>query len=103
LLQADWSGAIGAILADVRRRVSPADIAAKFHLGLAELIVNAARHAGIERIALTGGCFQNRFLAEQTIRRLREAGFAPHWHQRIPPNDGGIALGQVIAVLRERR
>jgi len=46
---------------------------------------------------LTGGCFQNRYLAERAISRLRECGFKPYWHQRIPPNDGGIAFGQVVA------
>jgi hydrogenase maturation protein HypF len=47
---------------------------------------------------LSGGCFQNRYLLERTIDRLQAAGFRPVWHQRIPPNDGGIALGQVAAV-----
>jgi hydrogenase maturation protein HypF len=39
-------------------------------------------------------------LLERTVTRLRAAGFQPYWHQRVPPNDGGIALGQVMAALR---
>jgi len=49
---------------------------------------------------LTGGCFQNRYLTERAVGRLRAEGFRPYWHQRIPPNDGGIALGQVTGAAR---
>jgi hydrogenase maturation protein HypF len=47
---------------------------------------------------LSGGCFQNRYLTERTVTRLHAEGFQPYWHQRVPPNDGGIALGQIYAV-----
>ena len=57
--------------------------------------------AGETRVVLSGGCFQNRYLTERTIQRLRAEGFHPYWHQRVPPNDGGIALGQVTAAQRE--
>jgi len=50
-----------------------------------------------KRVALTGGCFQNGVLLDRTVARLRGAGLTPYWHQRVPPNDGGIALGQVAA------
>ena len=43
------------------------------------------------------GCFQNLILAEGTIERLKASGITPYWHQRVPPNDGGIALGQLVA------
>ena len=56
--------------------------------------------AGEERVVLTGGCFQNKYLCERAVDRLTNEGFHPYWHQRIPPNDGGIALGQIMAVLR---
>jgi hydrogenase maturation protein HypF len=61
------------------------------------------RRAGEERVALSGGCFQNKYLTELAIRRLRDEGFKPYWHQRIPPNDGGIALGQIVAAARVLR
>ena len=75
-------------------------IAAKFHNTLVEVIVNLARIAKEKSIILTGGCFQNQYLLERTVGRLREEGFAPYWHRCIPPNDGGIALGQIVAALR---
>jgi hydrogenase maturation protein HypF len=39
-------------------------------------------------------------LTERVVKRLREEKFSPYWHQRVPPNDGGIALGQVVAARR---
>ena len=69
---------------------------------LAEAIIAVAKRLGQPRVVLSGGCFQNRYLTESTVQRLQEEGFRPYWHQRIPPNDGGIALGQVVAALRQR-
>jgi hydrogenase maturation protein HypF len=54
----------------------------------------------LDAVVLTGGCFQNRFLTETAIDQLRRNGFHPYWHQRIPPNDGGIAVGQIIGAAR---
>jgi hydrogenase maturation protein HypF len=96
----DWAPMIQGLLADARVRTPLADIAAKFHRALGEAIMLVARAAGEERVVLTGGCFQNRVLLEEAVRRLREGGFRPYWHQRVPPNDGGIALGQAIAARR---
>ncbi len=96
----DWSPMIEAILSDVKHGAAIGQISAKFHNALAEAIVAVARHAGQNRVVLSGGCFQNRYLTERAVRRLQAEGFRPYWHQRVPPNDGGIALGQVIAALR---
>jgi hydrogenase maturation protein HypF len=74
-------------------------ISAKFHNTLAEIIVAVATQVGQPRLALSGGCFQNRYLTERTAARLEQEGFRPYWHQRIPPNDGGLALGQIVAAL----
>jgi len=98
----DWSPMIEAILADVQRGVKVGIISAKFHNALAEGIVAVAKHAGQNRVVLSGGCFQNRYLTERAVRRLQAEGFRPYWHQRVPPNDGGIALGQVVAALRRK-
>jgi hydrogenase maturation protein HypF len=98
----DWSPMIGAILADVQQGVSVGIISAKFHNALAESIVAVAKHVGQNRVVLSGGCFQNRYLTERAVRRLQAEGFRPYWHQRVPPNDGGIALGQVVAALRRK-
>ena len=77
-----------------------AGYSAKFHNALAEAVVAVAKRAGERRVVLSGGCFQNRYLTERTVRRLQTEGFQPYWHQRVPPNDGGIALGQIVAALR---
>ena len=98
----DWSPMVEAILADVKKGVSVGTISARFHNALAEGIVAVAKRAGQNRVVLSGGCFQNRYLTERAVRRLSAEGFRPYWHQRVPPNDGGIALGQVVAALRRK-
>lgn len=65
--------------------------------GHPKTIVAVARKIGEPKIILSGECFQNRYLTERALDRLRAEKFLPYWHQRIPPNDGGIALGQVAA------
>ncbi len=97
---ADWEPTILAILTDVGDRVPMGIISAKFHNTLVEVILSIAQLVGQERIVMTGGCFQNAYLTERAIGRLKSEGFRPYWHQRIPPNDGGIALGQVVAAYR---
>jgi hydrogenase maturation protein HypF len=93
----DWEPLLWEVLADAREGIPVAEISAKFHNALVEGVVAVAEQVGEERIVLTGGCFQNRYLTERAVRRLRAEGFRPYWHQRIPPNDGGIALGQIVA------
>ncbi len=99
----DWSPMIEAILSDVQNGVPGGRISAKFHNALAQAVVAVAKKIGERRVVLSGGCFQNRYLTERTVRRLQAEGFRPYWHQRVPPNDGGIALGQVLAAFRERQ
>jgi hydrogenase maturation protein HypF len=67
---------------------------------MVEIVIEVARRVAQERIVLTGGCFQNKHLVERAVSRLEQEGFKPYWHQRIPPNDGGIALGQLVAASR---
>lgn len=89
---------IRAILRDHEERVPSPTIASRFHNTMAEIMVAIANLAGEEKIALSGGCFQNKLLTELAVTRLRSEGFKVYWHQRIPPNDGGIALGQLAAL-----
>ena len=96
----DWSRMVSGVLEDISRMEPVPVIAAKFHNTLCEVIIEVAKRAGEHRVVLSGGCFQNKYLTERSIRRLREEGFRPYWHQRVPPNDGGIALGQVHAYAR---
>jgi len=97
----DWEPMIRELLVDLRRGSAIGQIAARFHNTLVEMMVVVARRVGEERVALSGGCFQNRYLAERAIRRLAAEGFRPYWHQRVSPNDGGIALGQAVAASRQ--
>lgn len=99
----DWQPMILAIIADARNEVSVAEISAKFHNTLVAGLLAIARKIGEVRVVLTGGCFQNRYLTERAVERLRQEGFRPYWHQRIPPNDGGIALGQAFAAIRRMK
>jgi hydrogenase maturation protein HypF len=95
----DWAPMIRGILDDAEQRVDVGLIALKFHQALIESVVAIAKQMQIERVVLSGGCFQNVLLTEGVIIRLREEGFRPYWHQRVPTNDGGIALGQAYAAL----
>ena len=93
----DWQPMIEEVIKD-RLSDAPAGlIAARFHNTMVEIIVEMARSSGEKRVVLSGGCFQNRYLTERAVTRLRAERFLPCWHQRIPPNDGGIALGQIVA------
>ena len=98
----DWRPMIGEILAGVESGTNTGLISARFHNGLAEGIVAVAKKFGEKRVVLSGGCFQNRYLCERSVFRLREEGFCPYWHQRVPPNDGGIALGRIVGALRSK-
>ncbi|MCP5518718.1 MAG: carbamoyltransferase HypF [Verrucomicrobiales bacterium] len=99
----DWGPTLEAILGDLRDGASVWSVSARFHNTLAEMILAVADRLGEPRVLLTGGCFQNRYLLERTVIRLKSKGFTPYWHQRVPPNDGGIALGQVLGAIREQR
>ncbi|MEI7732332.1 MAG: carbamoyltransferase HypF [Verrucomicrobiota bacterium] len=92
----DWAPMIHDLLKDLREKVAPGLISAKFHQTLAQMVLAVARRVGEPKVALTGGCFQNQRLTELAVAALRAEGFQPYWHQRVPPNDGGIALGQAV-------
>jgi hydrogenase maturation protein HypF len=99
----DWEPAVRELLGEMVRGETKGKLAAKFHNGLAEAISAVARKIGEPQIVLTGGCFQNKYLLEQTARRLTQEHFQVYWHRRIPPNDGGIAVGQIAAAARVLR
>ncbi|MDQ3134446.1 MAG: Sua5/YciO/YrdC/YwlC family protein, partial [Acidobacteriota bacterium] len=86
------------VVEDVLSGVSAAEVSAKFHLAVAHLIATLARRVRDERqlnrVVLSGGVFQNVFLLQRTCQLLESDNFAVFTHQRVPANDGGIALGQ---------
>lgn len=92
----DWRPMVSAILGDLRRGISPDKIALRFHVGLAEATMRLTQAVGLPRVVLTGGCFQNWLLLSLARRRLEEAGFAVYSHALVPPNDGGLSLGQAV-------
>ncbi len=93
-LIADWQPLLDALLADLAAGVATPHIAGRFHAALAALVVAVAAQVGAQRVVLAGGCFQNRLLLELTAARLADAGVAVFWPQRVPPGDGGLAVGQ---------
>jgi hydrogenase maturation protein HypF len=90
----DWRPAVAEAARDVQRGVAPGRVSARMHRALVAGMVRAATAVGEERVALSGGCFQNRILVEQGARALRAGGFQVLLNRQVPPNDGGIALGQ---------
>lgn len=102
-LVVDWGVTVEELLADVGRQVGRSMISAKLHNTLAASILGVAQATGQDRVVLTGGCFQNKLLTERTVALLTRNGIRPYWHQRIPPNDGGIAPGQLSAYARQRQ
>ncbi len=103
----DWAPMVRAMTAEVARNTRPETMARKFHNTLAEMIARVvgglANEAAAVPVLLTGGCFQNRLLTELTVARLQAGRVKVYWHQRVPPNDGGISLGQVVAAARQLR
>jgi len=93
----DWAPLIRGILEDLAHLVPAPRIAARFHESLVAAILAVARAAGEHHVVLSGGCFQNARLLEGAVVRLEAAGFAVWRPRQVPPNDGGIALGQLVA------
>ena len=98
----DWEPLVKDILSDIEKKVPPGLISARFHNTMAEMMVKTAEMIKIKKVFLTGGCFQNKYLTEHATARLEAAGFEVYRHRRIPPNDGGIAAGQILAAAREQ-
>ena len=96
----DWEPMIRALVADVRSGISSQEISGKFHNTLVNFILAIAESTSKQMVVVSGGCFQNRYLTEKTVRTLAKHQFSVYWHQRIPPNDGGISLGQIFVAAK---
>lgn len=91
---------------DITNQIPAGIISAKLHNSVAEFavrsVVDASRESGIKNVVLSGGSFQNKILAEKIIRLLERKNFSTFMQSQVPPNDGGISLGQ-LAVAAKRR
>ncbi len=94
------SGVIKEIVNDLKKAVSNERIAAKFHNGIVEmlykLLIRLRRIYKIDKVCLTGGVFQNFVLLTRVYDRLTSKGFKVYIQGRVPANDGGVSLGQVV-------
>ena len=100
----DPAPVLRAVIADQRAGVERGRIAARFHNGLARAVLTVCRRIrreeGLEEVALSGGVFQNVTLLQAVVPLLREDGFTVYTHRLVPPNDGGLALGQAAIGIR---
>jgi hydrogenase maturation protein HypF len=104
-LQLDYAPMVKAILQDLEDRVSRSIISATFHNTLVTGLVDIAcrlrdRYPEMAQVVLTGGCFQNRYLLERSIKQLQQHNFLVGYHHQLPSNDGSISVGQIVAALR---
>ncbi|MEB3317320.1 MAG: Sua5/YciO/YrdC/YwlC family protein [Cyanobacteriota bacterium] len=97
----DWEPLLWALLAHQAAGGRAEEAAWRVERALVRAIVRGAgagaRWSGCRRVALTGGCFQNRTLLEDCAQGLRRGGWDPLWAEQVPCNDGGLALGQAWA------
>ncbi|KUJ66521.1 hydrogenase maturation protein HypF [Streptomyces albus subsp. albus] len=100
----DPAPVLGEVIADLRRAVPAAVIAARFHRAVAaavtEVCVRARRDTEVRTVALTGGVFANALLDEECAALLAAAGLEVVRHREVPPGDGGLALGQLMVAAR---
>jgi hydrogenase maturation protein HypF len=89
-----------AVVKDLRGGVSQGQIAARFHNGLAAMVVEVCRQVrktyALSEVVLSGGVWQNLTLLGKTLPLLEKDGFVVYTHQHAPTNDGGLALGQAV-------
>lgn len=90
----DWEPVIVHLLRELRTGIPVSHCAATFHDALADGAVRMAERMEISTIVLAGGCFQNVRLLDSTMKAMRLHGFNPFRPKRLPPNDGGLSLGQ---------
>ena len=102
----DWGDLLATLRRERERGEEVERSAALIHEALARGIADAARELvpeGVETVVLSGGCFQNARLTERALYWLERAGLRVLRHAAVPPNDGGLAVGQIAACRAERR
>ncbi len=101
----DYRNLVREVVQDVRANVEKSIISAKFHNAVADLIFQLSlqyrKCLNLNKIALSGGCFQNVALLKKSIKLLKQNDFEVLTHKLVPPNDGGLALGQAVIAARQ--
>jgi len=96
----NWAPVLENIIADMRNNIDIKIISHNFHVTLSQLILQVAKIAkkeeGLDTVCLSGGVFQNKVLTEMAVSLLNDNGFHVYTHRILPPNDGGLSLGQLI-------
>jgi hydrogenase maturation protein HypF len=94
------------VIADWRAGIAVSAISARFHNGLAHSILEVCQAAkkqyGLDKVALSGGVWQNITLLRKTIPLLENDGFTVYIHRQVPTNDGGLALGQAVIASKQQ-
>lgn len=93
----DVKSLMEAILQDISRNKSSSFIAYKFHAYLADVVFDLAAATRLNKIAFSGGVFQNALLVDLIISRFKEHDYQLHFHQELSPNDENISFGQLTA------
>jgi hydrogenase maturation protein HypF len=92
----DWQPILTSVLADLNK-TSNEQIATAIHHTLADWVFTVAEKTNATRLVLSGGCFQNAYLVEAIVNAEQARQYELFRHATIPPNDGGLALGQIYA------
>ncbi|MCA2209600.1 carbamoyltransferase HypF [Nocardia rosealba] len=105
--EVDHRSVVHAIAADLAAGTALDQISRRFHSGVVAMVVrqclNLADTTGIRQVVLSGGVFLNEFLLVNCMVMLERAGLAVYSHRQVPPNDGGIALGQLLVADRAKQ
>ncbi len=98
-----WQGIVRNIIEDIRSGETTHVISGKFHNTIAHIIADVSerikKETGLKNIVLSGGVFQNALLLEKAVKYLSQRGMQVFTHSRVPPNDGGLALGQAVVAM----
>jgi len=102
LIRFDWQPLLENIMQDLATGIEKSVIACKFHNTLVESIVDRVHGSGLKNVVLSGGSFQNTYLTEAIIQRLSAINVKVFWQKKVPCNDAGLALGQLLAVIQQQ-
>ncbi|RMH04748.1 MAG: carbamoyltransferase HypF [Nitrospirae bacterium] len=103
IVQVDWRPAVKAMVHALHAGVASCDLARLFHHALVQVLDDMVRHVGLETVIMSGGVFQNRLLQDLIESSSLRQRCRVYVNEQVPPNDGGISLGQAVAALRSQK